>query len=63
MEVCNTVKESVTKIIPKKKKYTKAKWLCEEALHIPEERRKAKSRGERERHTQPNAEFQRIAQI
>ena len=35
----------MTKIIPKKKKYTKAKWLCEEALHIPEERRKAKSKG------------------
>ena len=61
--VCNIVQEVVTKIIPKKKKCKKASWLSEEALQIPEERRKAKSRGERERHTQPNAEFQRIAQI
>ena len=44
MEVCNIVKESVTKIIPKKKKCKKAKWLSEEALQIAEERREAKSK-------------------
>ena len=47
--------------IPKKKKCKKAKWLSEEALQIAEERREAKSKGERERYTQLNAEFQRIA--
>ena len=52
----------MTKTIPDKKKCKKAKWLSEEALQIAKERRKAKSKGERQRHTQPNAEFQRIAQ-
>ena len=47
MEVCNTVQESVTKSIPKKKKCKKAKWLSKEALHIMQERREAKSKGER----------------
>ena len=47
--------------IPKKKKCKKAKWLSEEALQIAEERREAKSKGERERYTQLNAEFQRTA--
>ena len=42
MEVCNIVKESVTKIIPKKKKCKKAKWLSEEALQIAEEKRNDK---------------------
>ena len=51
----------MTKIIPKKKKCKKAKWLSEEALQIAEERREAKGKGERERYTQLNAEFQRIA--
>ena len=60
-EVCNTIQESVTKTIPKKKKYTRAKWLSEEALQIPDERRKAKSKGERDRYTKMNAELQRIA--
>ena len=60
-EVHNTVKEAVTKIIPKKKKCKKAKWLCEEPLQIAEERREAKGKGERERYSQLNAEFQRIA--
>ena len=60
MEVHNTVQEVVTKTIPKKQKCIKAKWLSEEALQIPEERRKAKSKGERERYTQLIAEFQRI---
>ena len=49
------------KTIPKKKKCKKAKRLSEEALQIAEERREAKSKGERERYTQLNAEFQRTA--
>ena len=60
-EVRNILQESVTKSIPKKKKCNKAKWLSEEALQIAEERREVKSKGERERYTQLNAEFQRIA--
>ena len=51
----------MTKTIPKKKKCKKAKWLSEEALQIAEERREAKSKRERERYTQVNAEFQGIA--
>ena len=52
----------MTKIIPKwGKKWEKAKWLSEEALQIDEERREMKSKGERERYIQLNAEFQRIA--
>ena len=47
--------------MPKKKKYKKAKWLSEEALQIAVKRREAKSKGEKERHTHLNAEFQRIA--
>ena len=47
--------------IPKKKKYKKAKRLSEEALQIPVKRREAKSKGEKERYTHLNAEFQRIA--
>ena len=61
MEVCNIVQEAVTKTIPKKKKFKKANWLSEEALQIAEERREAKGKGERERYTQLNVEFQRIA--
>ena len=61
MEVCNTVQEAVIKTIPKKKKCKKAKQLSEEALQIPEKRRKAKGKGEKERYTHLNAEFQRIA--
>ena len=49
------------KAIPKKKKFKKAKWLSEEALQIAVERREAKSKGERERYSHLNAEFQRIA--
>ena len=52
MEVCNTVQEAVTKTIPKKKKFKKAKWLSEEALQITEKRREAKGKGEREKYTQ-----------
>ena len=47
--------------IPKRKKCKKAKWLSEEALQIAEERREVKSKGEKERYTHLNAEFQRIA--
>ena len=57
----NTVQEAVTRAIPKKKKCKKAKWLSEEALQITKERREAKGKGERERFTQLNAEFQRRA--
>ena len=60
-EVHNTVQESVTKTIPKKNKCTRVQWLSAEALQIPEERRKAKHKGEKERYTNLNAEFQRIA--
>ena len=49
------------KTIPKKKKCKKAKWLSEEALQIAEKRRDAKGKGEKERYTHLNAEFQRIA--
>ena len=59
--VCNVVQEAVTKIILKKKKREKAKWLSEKALQIADERREAKGRGERERYTQLNAKFPRIA--
>ena len=59
-EVGNTVQEAVTKIIPKKKKCKKAKCLSEESLHMAEERREARRKGERERYTQLNAEFQKI---
>ena len=52
---------SVIKTIPKKKKCKKAKWLSEEALQIAEKRREAKGKGEQERYTHLNAEFQRIA--
>ena len=48
------------KTIPKKKKCKKARWLSEEALQIPE-KRKVKGKGEKERYTHLNAEFQRIA--
>ena len=49
------------KIIPKKKKCKKAKWLSDEALQIAEKRREAKGKGEKERYTHLNAEFQRLA--
>ena len=60
-EVPDIVKEAVIKTIPKKKKCKKAKWLSEEALQIVEKRREAKDKGEKERYTRLNAEFQRIA--
>ena len=61
MEVHDTVQEAVIKTIPKKKKCKKAKWLSEEALQIAVKRREAKGKGEKERYTHLNAEFQRIA--
>ena len=60
-EVSDIVQEAMIKTIPKKKKCKKAKWLSEEALQIAEERRKMKDKGEKERYTHLNAEFQRIA--
>ena len=61
MEAHDTVQGAVIKTIPKKNKCKKAKWLSEEALQIAVKRRKAKSKGEKERYTHLNAEFQRIA--
>ena len=55
------VQEAVIKTIPKGKRCKKAKWLSEEDLQIAEKRREAKSKGEKERYTHLNAEFQRIA--
>ena len=60
MEVRDIVQEAVIKTIPKKKKCKKAKWLSEEALQIAEKRREVKGKGEKERYTHLNAEFQRI---
>jgi len=61
MEVCDIVQETVIKIIPKKKKYQKAKQLSEEALQTAMKRREVKGKGEKERYIHLNAEFQRIA--
>ena len=60
-EVHDVVPETGSKTIPKKKKCKKAKWLSKEALQIAVKRREARSKGEKERHTHLNAEFQRIA--
>ena len=60
MEVCNIVQEAMIKTIPKKKKCKKAKWLSEETLQIAE-KSEAKGKGEKERYTHLNAEFERIA--
>ena len=60
-EVRDIVQEAVIETIPKKKKCKKAKWLSEEDLQIAKKRRVAKSKGDKERYTQLNAEFQRIA--
>ena len=60
-EVHDTVQETGIRTIPKKKKCKKAKWLSEEALQIAVKRREAKGKGEKERYTHLNAEFQRIA--
>ena len=61
MKVHNIVQEAVIKTIPKEKKCKKAKWLSEEALQMAEKRREVKGKGEKERYTQLNAEFQRTA--
>ena len=59
MEVHDIVQEAVIKTILKKKKCKKAKWLSEEALQIAEKRREVKGKGEKERYTHLNTEFQR----
>ena len=59
-EVHDILQETEIKTIPKKKKCKKAKWLSEEALQIAVKRREAKSKGEKERYTHLNTEFQRI---
>ena len=61
MEICNIVQETENKIIPKKKKYKKVKWLSEEALQTAMRRKEAKGKGEKERYTHLNAEIQRTA--
>ena len=61
MEVSDIVQELVIKTIPRKKKCKKAKWLSEEALQITEKRREVKGKGEKEKYTHLNAEFQSIA--
>ena len=60
-EVCDIVQEAVIKIIPKKKKSKKVKWLSEEALQIAIKRRDTKGKGEKESYTYLNEAFQRIA--
>ena len=60
-EVRNIVQETGIKTIPMEKKFKKAKWLSGEALRIAVKRREVKSKGEKERYTHLNAEFQRIA--
>ena len=59
-EVCDIVQVAGIKIISKKKKCKKAKWLSEEVLQIAVNRREAKGKGEREVYTHLNAVFQRI---
>jgi len=60
-EVHDIVPKAVIKAISKKKKCKKAKWLSDEALQLAEKRREVKGKGEKERYTHLNAEFQRIA--
>ena len=60
-KVHDIVQETGTKSIPKKKKCKKAKWLSEKALQIAVKRREVKGKGEKERYSHLNAEFQRIA--
>ena len=61
MDLCNIVQDTGIKTIPKKKKCTKTKWLSEEALQTAMKRIEAKGKGEKERYTHLNEEFQRIA--
>ena len=60
-EVHDIVQETGIKTIPKEKKCKKAKWLSEEALQIARKRQEVKGKGEKERYSHLNAEFQRIA--
>ena len=60
-DIRDIVQETGIKIIPKKKKCKKAKWLSEEVLQIAEKRTEAKGKGEKERYTHLKVEFQRIA--
>ena len=59
-EVCNIVQGVIIKTILKKKKSKKDKWLSEEALKIAKKRREMKGKGEKQRYTHVNADFQRI---
>ena len=59
MEVCDIVQDTWSKTIPKKKKCIKTKWLFEESLQIAVKRRAVKSKGEKERYSHLNAEFQK----
>ena len=59
MEVCDIVQEAGIKTIPKKKKCKQAKWLSEETLQIAVKRREPKGKGEKERYTHLDAEFQK----
>ena len=61
MEICDLVQETGVKTIPMEKKCKKAKWLSGEALQIAVKRKEAKGKGQKERHTRLNVEFQRIA--
>ena len=61
MEVHDIVQEAGIKTIPKKRQCKKVKWLFDEALQIVMKRREAKGKGEKERYTHLNAQFQRIA--
>ena len=61
MDICDIIQEAVIKIIPKKKKCKRAKWLSEETLQIAEKRKEVKGKAEKERYIHLNAEFQRIA--
>ena len=60
-EVCDIVQEAVIKTTPKKKKCKKAKWLSEDIVQIAEKRKEVKGKGGKERYSQLNVEFQRIA--
>ena len=61
VEVCDIVQEAGIKTIPKKKKCKKERWLSEEALQIADKRKEMKGKGEKERYSNLNAEFQGIA--
>ena len=61
MEIHDTVQGAVIKVIHKKKKCKKVKWLSEEALQIVRKNREAEGKGEKERYSHLNAEFQRTA--